>query len=621
MQYSRTFLLGQRDDKQRTVSASLSSEQPVFRPGMGNEILEHTLNAVDLTRAPLPLICSHDTRDMPIGVVEGLHIAGRKLRGTLRFGTSQRASELWADVQAGVLRNLSIGYQITDYEQDGETFRVTRWQPFELSLVAVPADSTVGIGRAFTKENKMYTQENTATTENNEATTRSQRRAENRDGAAERQRVEEILIIGEDHPDIDGIRLASRAVRDGTSLAYFQKTLLAAKRSKCTADNPTQITYGALSEQRHHSPDEQATSHRAIQRGATSRFADVFGEVRHQKEFETLGDFARAVYQGDTKRLTRAATGMNSGAGSEGGYYVPPEFVAGLLDVSLEDEVIRPRAHVYPMASKTLDAPVFDYSDHSAGVAGFVGTWMAEGSDATTQKAKVRTIGLTARKLAIFTSVTSELLFDGGPAFERDLQLAMTAALGFYFDAAFIGGTGAGQPLGLLNDRALVSVAKEGSQVASTIVGANIAKMYGRLSPASVKNSVWLVHPSTLPQLLTLGIVYVTATGTAVTAAGAPLVRNAAGEMRLYDRPVVITEHCQPVGTKGDIMLVDLSQYLVGLRQDLYLQRSVDAGWSKDEVHFRIIARADGQGAWSAAITPKNGSDTLSWVVTLDSRT
>lgn len=618
MHHTRTFLLGQRDDNQRTVEASLSSEQPVFRPGLGNEILDHTQDAVDLTRAPLPLICSHDTRDMPIGVVEGLRIVGRKLRGTLRFGTSQRASELWSDVQAGVLRNLSIGYQITDYTQDGETFRVTRWQPYELSLVAVPADSTVGIGRSFTKENKMTTAENNEAIENNETTTRSQRRAEIRDGVVERQRAEEILLIGEDHAEIDGIRLASKAVRDGTSIADFQKTLLAAKRSKSDAGG--QVAYGAFTGQRDHGREERATNHRAIQHGTTSRFADVFGEVRSQQEFESLGDFARAVYQGDTKRLTRAATGMNSGSGSEGGYYVPPEFTAGLLDASLEDEVIRPRAHVYPMASKTLDAPVFDYSDHTTGVAGFVGAWMAEGSDATTQKAKVRSIGLVARKLAIFTSVTSELLFDGGPAFERDLQIAMTAALGFYFDAAFIGGTGAGQPLGLMSDRALVSVAKETSQAAATIVGNNIAKMYGRLSPASVKNAVWLVHPSTLPQLLTLGVVYVTATGTAVSAAGAPLVRTAAGEMRLYDRPVVITEHCQPAGTKGDIMLVDLTQYLVGLRQDLYLQRSIDTGWSKDEVHFRMIARADGQGAWNAAITPKNGSDTLSWVIALDTR-
>lgn len=616
MQHTRTFFFGQRDDNQRTVEASLSSEQPVFRPGLGNEILLHTPDAVDLTRAPLPIICSHDAFDMPVGVVEGLRIIGRKLRGTLRFGTSQRASDLWADVQAGVIRNLSIGYQITDYVQEGETFRVTRWQPYELSLVAVPADATVGIGRAFLKETEMNTQANTETTEANETTTRSQRRAETRDGAAERQRVEEILLIGEDHAELDGIRLASKAVRDGTSVADYQKILLAAKRS----GTDQVLHWGAPGHQRSQSRDEHSAGNRVIQHGVTARFADVFGEMHRQQEFETFGDFARAVYQGDTKRLSRAASGMSSGSGSDGGYYVPPEFTAGLLDAALEDEVIRPRAHVYPMASKTLEAPVFDYSNHSTGVAGFVGAWMAEGSEANIQKAKVRSIGLTARKLAIFTSVTSELLFDGGPAFERDLHVAMTAALGFYFDSAFIGGTGAGQPLGIMNDRALVSVAKETSQLAGTIVGANIAKMYGRLSPSSVKNATWLVHPSAIPQLLTLGIVYVTATGTAVTAAGAPLVRNAAGEMRLYDRPVVITEHCQPVGTKGDIMLVDLTQYLVGLRQDLYLERSIETGWRTDEVHFRMIARADGQGAWSAPITPKNGSDTLSWVVSLDAR-
>lgn len=175
MQLSRTLTLGTINDQARTVEASMSSEQPVFRQGLGDEVLVHTPDAVDLSRAPLPLITAHDQRSTPIGIVEGLRVVGGKLRGTLRFGTSQRANELWNDVVAGIVRNLSIGYQILDFVQDGDVFRATSWQPFEVSIVAVPADATVGIGRSLTKENTMNTN-----TEETTGQTRSQHRAEKR---------------------------------------------------------------------------------------------------------------------------------------------------------------------------------------------------------------------------------------------------------------------------------------------------------------------------------------------------------------------------------------------------------------------------------------------------------
>ncbi|CAB5170672.1 hypothetical protein D3OALGA1CA_5710 [Olavius algarvensis associated proteobacterium Delta 3] len=139
--------LDTRDDKQRTVAASLSSEEPVLRV-YGREVLEHTAEAVDLSREPFPLIVSHDNSDTPVGIVENVRIVGRKLRGLLRFGKGNIASEKWKDVKDGILRNLSIGYQILEGHSDGEFYRATRWQLAEVSLVAVPADPTVGIGRS-----------------------------------------------------------------------------------------------------------------------------------------------------------------------------------------------------------------------------------------------------------------------------------------------------------------------------------------------------------------------------------------------------------------------------------------------------------------------------------------
>ena len=95
----------------RTVEASLSSEAPVKRYD-GEEVLSHKPGAVDLSRAPLPLLCSHDNRSLPVGIVEGLKVKAGKLRGTLRISANQDG--LWRYIQDGILRNLSIGYQIIE---------------------------------------------------------------------------------------------------------------------------------------------------------------------------------------------------------------------------------------------------------------------------------------------------------------------------------------------------------------------------------------------------------------------------------------------------------------------------------------------------------------------------
>ena len=74
-----------RDDGKKTVEASLSSETPILRPGLGREILVHTSAAVDLSRAPLPLLTSHNRDETPVGIIENIRISSGKLRATLRF--------------------------------------------------------------------------------------------------------------------------------------------------------------------------------------------------------------------------------------------------------------------------------------------------------------------------------------------------------------------------------------------------------------------------------------------------------------------------------------------------------------------------------------------------------
>ena len=189
----------------------------------------------------------------------------------------------------------------------------------------------------------------------------------------------------------------------------------------------------------------------------------------------------------------------------------------------------------------------------------------------------------------------------------------LTAAAGWHLDYSFLRGTGAGQPRGLLNDPALVTVAKETGQGAVTIVYQNLTKMFARLHAASVGKAIWVCNPTCIPQLLELTI----SVGTGGTFI--PAMTESAGQFTMLTRPVVFTEKLPTLGTVGDIILADFSQYVVGLRRGFSIDQSAHVGFQTDEMAWRGILRADGMGKWKSAYTPRNG-DTQSWCVALATR-
>ncbi len=141
-------------EDERTVEFSFSSETPVKR-WFGNEVLSHDLKAVDLGRMNdgAPVLFNHDP-DRVIGVVERAWIDGekRRARALVRFSRNSFAEEVLADVRDGVLRNISVGYSIDTAEERNDNIVITRWQPHEVSVVSVPADPSVGIGRSLPVE-------------------------------------------------------------------------------------------------------------------------------------------------------------------------------------------------------------------------------------------------------------------------------------------------------------------------------------------------------------------------------------------------------------------------------------------------------------------------------------
>ncbi|MCI0430263.1 MAG: phage major capsid protein [Rhodospirillales bacterium] len=227
------------DADARTVELSFSSESPMER-WFGTEILDHSPASVRLGRLKSggPLLVDHDLREH-VGVIESVSIdADRKGRALVRFGRAARAEEIWQDVQDGIRTSVSVGYRIhelkLDSEKDGEeTYRAVDWEPLEVSLVSVPADVSVGVGRGepggeyeirvvddrpLNKEETMEPNTNTPA-----APAIDVREIQNQARNAEQARVREILAIGE---RFNARELASEAVNGGTALDAFRAQVL-----------------------------------------------------------------------------------------------------------------------------------------------------------------------------------------------------------------------------------------------------------------------------------------------------------------------------------------------------------------------------------------------------------
>ncbi|MHB8949186.1 MAG: phage major capsid protein [Rhodoferax sp.] len=140
------------------IPCTIATTTPVMRSGTG-EILDCTPAGVDLGRAPLPLISGHDATRLAIGLVENLQATGDKVTGHVRFGTSPEAQQIRADVVAGIHRSLSVGYAHLS-STDTPAGTVYRWQPHEVSIVSVPADSNAGFFRSNPESKPMTTNTN-----------------------------------------------------------------------------------------------------------------------------------------------------------------------------------------------------------------------------------------------------------------------------------------------------------------------------------------------------------------------------------------------------------------------------------------------------------------------------
>ena len=230
--FCRTVTLerGDLQSEDRTLPIAFSSETPVER-NFGTEILDHRPESVRLGRLNNsgPVLVNHHLDDQ-VGVVESARIDPDKFgRAEIRFGKSERAEEIFRDVQDGIRTQVSVGYAIHKMEQTQSippVYRVTDFEPYELSIVSSGADQAVGVGRdaeqTFQTEItklRIEMDEKIEVTEERVDTTQVVAKAR----AEEIGRVREIESYGREHKQTE---LAEEYIKSGKSAGEFACAVL-----------------------------------------------------------------------------------------------------------------------------------------------------------------------------------------------------------------------------------------------------------------------------------------------------------------------------------------------------------------------------------------------------------
>jgi HK97 family phage major capsid protein len=337
---------------------------------------------------------------------------------------------------------------------------------------------------------------------------------------------------------------------------------------------------------------------------------------------EFLGAVARAAIdpRNADPRLVLNASGLNVNVPSEGGVLVEPEMAKSVLARTYESSAIASRCTKYPVGPNSNEVS-FNYINETSRatgsrMGGVRGYWIPESGTVTASQPSLAKLTIRLKKLAGLLYATEEMMQDTtflgsfmGDAFAQEFA--------WLLDMAILSGTGAGEPLGWNKSAAKVSVSKESGQAASTIVFENIVKMWARMWGRSRSNAVWFINQDVEPQLQTMAY--------RVGTSAVPVYLPAGGVSgtpysTLYGRPIVPIEQAETVGTTGDIVLADMSQYQLIDKGGIRTDESIHVSFLTDERAFRFIYRVGGSPMWTSALTPAKGSNTLSPFVVLDTR-
>lgn len=474
----RGFSLVERavvDEEARTATLAFSSEAPVERY-WGIEILDHSTKSMRVGRLASggPLLMDHDTRDH-VGVIESVQIsADRVARAVVRFGRSARAEEVFRDVVDGIRRNVSVGYVIHEARLEGEqngvqAFRVTDWEPYEISLVAVPADASVGVGRSAepvisSLETTMNTETPAPTADNSAAIGADQ----------ERKRSTEILAIAKQYAGRGLDDLAGKAIQSGMSVDQFRALAL---DKMASAPKPTAEIGMNEQEQKRYSllralnflanpNDRRAREAASFELECSQAAADVRGKAS-QGLLIPFDILSRSLVQRD----------LNVGTATAGGNLV----ATNLLSASFID-LLRNAMVIDGLGTQMLTGLVGNIAiPGQSGAA--TAYWVTEGNAPTESQQTIRQVTMSPKTVGAYTDISRKLILQESIGVEAFVQRDLATVIGLAIQSVAIQGGGSNEPTGILATAGIGDVAGGTNGAAPT--WANIVELESDVSVAN----------------------------------------------------------------------------------------------------------------------------------------
>ena len=551
----RKAKFGQIDLAARSVPVVLTTTAPVKRQGY-IEILD--LGKVDLSRGDLPLLESHNADQLNIGRIVSIHVDGDKLRGVAVFGTSTRANEVLADVEAGIVTGVSIGYELTDEGASvrGEPLaRSFGFRPYECSVVAVPADTNAGFfrtGKTLTlKHSERFTMNTSTQTP----------ALETRNHAAE------ISAIARTLPN--GAELAMRAIEAGQTVEEFQQVAIKALSTKPL---PTSDVRGHY---------EDAAVH-MVQPRMLRNASDIRRHYAARQDFAaasgvTLVDFLRGAAR--MKTTAEATRSLAIAVDSSGGFAVPTAVMPGILEALIPaSSLLTAGAGILPLSdgAKSYNFAAVDTLPTAA--------WRVEGGAIAVSAPTFKNTSITPRSLSFVVKISRELLADA-PNVDAALQTAIAQAFAVEIDRVGLLGSGtAPEPRGLKNISGVLATIPSTNGITienfSAILDGveRILEVNGPMPSAAIMSPRSLVEfgglrdnnfqPLQRPDLL----------------AGVRFIQTS-------QLPNNLTQGT--ANTASDIFLGDFSQLVIALREQINVQVLTEAYADFGEIGFLCHARLD----------------------------
>lgn len=469
--YQRAFMIKREaiNADARTVELAFSSETPVDR-WYGVEILDHSPSSVmlDRLRDGGPVLKDHDPCEH-IGVVERVEIGSDRVgRAVVRFGKGEDAEEVFQDIVDGIRKHVSVGYRIhkvevTDPDSANPTYRAVQWEPYEISIVSIPADVSVGVGRSAETEpapQPVVVVQPEKRKQKMSDETIDVGAIEKRATDAAQARVHEILAIGEQYAEHGGKDVASRALSEGKDVAWVKDQIMSGMIEKSAA-NRTAPDLGLT---------DKETRQFSMMRLIRAMTMAAKGE---RKAWDTAG-FERECSDALVKRY---------GDSPNGGFYVPYEVqkrdmtVAGTGGYAVANNML-PGSFIELLRAQTvvgragarmlsgLKGNVEIPKQTGAGTAYLIG---AEDDEITESNLTLGQLALSPKTVGAYMEISRLLQMQSDPSVDMLIMDDLAKVIGLKIDLLALNGNGAGGPVGIINTSGIGSVTATSLDYAKTL--------------------------------------------------------------------------------------------------------------------------------------------------------